>query len=323
VAHVQQTLLEAIALVVIVIVVFLQSWRAAIIPILAIPVSLVGAFAVLLGFGYSLNNLSLFGLVLAIGIVVDDAIVVVENVERNLRAGMNPKDAAHKTMDEVSGALIAIALVLTAVFVPTAFITGISGQFYRQFALTIASATLISCFVSLTLSPALAALVLRPRSAEGEPESGSGPRGIWRRFSHAFDNGFDRLSTRYGALTARTVRRTSLMLVIYVGLIALAGWRFAVTPVGFIPAQDQGYFIAVTQLPPGAALTRTDAVVRQEMDIARKTPGVDHVVAFVGLDGASFTNAPNAATMFIQILLSVSEYPNFVEMMRAYKRENP
>ncbi len=297
--HVQQTLFEAIFLVVIVVLVFLQSWRAALIPILAIPVSLVGAFAVMAAFGFSLNSLSLFGLVLAIGIVVDDAIVVVESVERNLEAGMEPKEAARKTMDEVGGALIAIALVLTAVFVPTAFITGVSGQFYKQFALTIASATLISCLVSLTLSPAMAALLLRPREAEPAPATG------WRRpvqrLANGFNQNFDRLGDRYGALTARTIRTLGLMGLIYLGLLAFAGWRFAATPTGFIPAQDQGYFIAVVQMPPGSSLERTDAVVRQAVETALKVKGVNHTVAFAGLDGASFTNAPNAGTMFIQM----------------------
>jgi len=297
--HVQQTLLEAILLVVIVVIVFLQSWRAAVIPIIAIPVSLVGAFAVMAAFGFSLNNLSLFGLVLAIGIVVDDAIVVVENVERNLEEGLEPKEAARKTMDEVGGALIAIALVLTAVFVPTAFISGISGQFYRQFALTIASATLISCLVSLTLSPAMAALLLRRRNPN--PPEATGWRRPLRQFTTGFNRQFDRLSDRYGRLTARTVRTVGVVFVIYVGLLAVAGWRFAATPTGFIPAQDQGYFIAVLQMPPGSSLERTDVVMRQAVDTALKVKGVHHTVAFAGLDGASFTNAPNAGTMFIQM----------------------
>ncbi len=297
--HVQQTLIEAILLVVVVVIIFLQSWRAAIIPILAIPVSLVGAFAVMAGFGFSLNNLSLFGLVLAIGIVVDDAIVVVENVERNLRMGMPPKEAAHRTMDEVGGALIAIALVLTAVFVPTAFISGISGQFYKQFALTIASATLISCLVSLTLSPALAALVLKAR--DEHPALAKGWRRPFQAFGDGFNRGFEQLSERYGQLTSRTVRMTLVIAIVYVGLIALAGWRFAATPTGFIPAQDQGYFIAVAQLPAGSSLARTDAVMREAMQTAAKVKGVHHTVAFAGLDGASFTNAPNAGTMFIQM----------------------
>ena len=208
---VQQTLFEAVALVVLVVLIFLQSWRAAIIPVLAIPVSLIGTFAVLAAFGFSLNNLSLFGLVLAIGIVVDDAIVVVENCERELRNGHSPRDAAYLTMEEVGGALIAIALTLCAVFVPTAFISGISGQFYKQFALTIASATVISCIVSLTLSPALAALLLRPHQ---EYRVATGWRRPFQIFSDRFNQGFDQLSDRYGRLPARAVRATALLLVV-------------------------------------------------------------------------------------------------------------
>ncbi len=303
IASVQQTLIEAIFLVVLVVLIFLQSWRAAVIPVLAIPVSLVGTFAVMAAFGYSLNNLSLFGLVLAIGIVVDDAIVVVENVERELKNGHSPRDAAYMTMDEVGGALIAIALTLCAVFVPTAFISGISGQFYKQFALTISSATLISCLVSLTLSPALAALLLRSHDEHAAPPAG------WRRapaaFADGFNRGFDWLSDRYGKVTARTVRTIGVVLIVYVGLLALAAWRFGVTPVGFIPAQDQGYLIGVVQLPPGSSLERTQAVIDKAVKIVRATRGVDHEVAITGLDGASFSNAPNAGTMFIQM----DDYP--------------
>ncbi|MGI4876032.1 MAG: efflux RND transporter permease subunit, partial [Janthinobacterium lividum] len=236
---VQHTLVEAVALVVLVVLIFLQSWRAAVVPILAIPVSLIGTFAIMAAFGYSLNNLSLFGLVLAIGIVVDDAIVVVENVERELRNGYSPHDAAYRTMDEVGGALIAIALTLCAVFVPTAFISGISGQFYKQFALTIASATLISCLVSLTLSPALAGLLFKPHD-----DHATRPHGFFapvQRAANGFNNGFAWLSDRYGRVTARTVRTIGLVIIVYVVLLGLAGWRFAATPTGFIPAQDQGY----------------------------------------------------------------------------------
>ena len=296
---VQQTLIEAIALVVLVVLVFLQSWRAAIIPVLAIPVSLIGTFAVMAAAGFSLNNLSLFGLVLAIGIVVDDAIVVVENVERELRNGLSPHDAATATMDEVGGALVAIALTLCAVFVPTAFISGISGQFYKQFALTIASATLISCLVSLTLSPALAALLLKPYD-----EHGDAPHG-WlapvQRAANGFNRGFDWLSDRYGRVTARLVRLIGVVLIAYVCLLGLAGWRFAVTPTGFIPAQDQGYLIGVIQMPPGASLERTDALLHTTIAQSRRIGGVNHVVAIAGLDGASFSNAPNAATLFLAL----------------------
>jgi hydrophobe/amphiphile efflux-1 (HAE1) family protein len=297
--EVRKTLIEAVMLVALVVVIFLQTWRAAIIPVVAIPISLIGSFTVMSAFGASLNNLSLFGLVLAIGIVVDDAIVVVENVERNLEAGMSPREAAYRTMDEVGAALIAIALVLVAVFVPTAFITGISGQFYRQFALTIASATVISAMVSLTLSPALAALVLRRRPDHPVRERG------WRRpiqvFAERFNGAFRALSDRYGRLTARTVRRGLMMLAIYAVLLLLTIWRFAATPTGFIPAQDQGYFIAVVQLPPGSSLARTDALVREVTKAALDTKGVVHAAAFAGLDGTTFTNAPNAGTIFLPL----------------------
>lgn len=296
---VQETLVEAIILVVLVVLIFLQSWRAALIPVLAIPVSLVGTFAIMAGFGYSLNNLSLFGLVLAIGIVVDDAIVVVENVERELRAGKSPRDAAFATMDEVGGALIAIALTLCAVFVPTAFISGISGQFYKQFALTISAATLISCLVSLTLSPALAALLFKPHEAHHDE-----PRGRFafvQRAANGFNRGFDWLSDRYGRLTARTVRTIGIVLVLYVVLLGIAGWRFNATPTGFIPAQDQGYLIGVVQMPPGSTLERTQAVMSQAVKSAREVKGVHHIVNIAGLDGASFSNAPNAGTMFLAL----------------------
>jgi HAE1 family hydrophobic/amphiphilic exporter-1 len=297
ISAVEHTLVEAVILVALVVLVFLQSWRAAFVPIIAIPISLVGTGAVLAAFGFSLNNLSLFGLVLAIGIVVDDAIVVVENISRLMeQKGISPRQAAHDTMDEVSGALIAIALVLMGVFIPTAFIPGISGQFYRQFALTIVSATAISAFVSLTLSPAVAALILKPK-AEGE----TARKGLLARGAQKFNRGFDRLSERYGRFTARAVRALVPIGIAYVLLIALAGWRFYATPTGFIPAQDQGYLIGVIQMPPGASLQRTDEVLRQAQQIALKHPGARDTVAFAGLDGATFTNAPNAAAMFVAL----------------------
>jgi hydrophobe/amphiphile efflux-1 (HAE1) family protein len=298
VREVQKTIIEAAVLVVLVVVLFLQSWRASIIPLAAIPVSLIGTFAVLQAFGFSLNTLSLFGLVLAIGIVVDDAIVVVENAERNLHEGMTPREAAYRTMDEVGGALIAIALVLSAVFVPTAFIPGISGQFYQQFALTIASATLISCLVSLTLSPALAALLLRPK--------GDAPRSLAGRLAAGFFDGFnaafDRLARAYGAGVAKTVRVSALVLVVYAGLVVLTGVQFWRAPGGFIPAQDQGYFVTIVQLPPGSSLARTDTVVQRAIRDLRAIPGVAHTAAFSGFDAATFTNASNAAAIFFTVI---------------------
>ena len=291
-----ETVLEAILLVVLVVILFLQTWRAAIVPIVAIPISLIGTFFVMSLFGFSLNNLSLFGLVLAIGIVVDDAIVVVENVERNIAAGLSPHDAARKSMDEVGGALIAIALVLCAVFVPAAFITGISGQFYRQFALTIAGATIISLIVSLTLSPAMCALLLKPHSADHRER-------WWMRpingFFRLFNAGFDGLGRGYGWLTARVVRFALIMLVVYAGVLAFGLREFSRTPAGFIPQTDQGYLVAVMQLPGGAALDRTDAVNRRVSELAMQVPGVVHAVNLVGFSGATFTNAPNSGTIFV------------------------
>src|SRR5262245_12488845 len=290
------TIYEAIILVVLVVILFLQTWRASIIPIVAIPISLIGTFAVMAAFGFSLNNLSLFGLVLAIGIVVDDAIVVVENVQRNLEQGMSPKDAAHRTIDEVGNALVAIALVLGAVFIPAAFISGISGQFFRQFAITIAAATGISLIVSLTLSPALCALLLKPPQAETKS------RPLLLRPVHGFFAGFnwlfDRLARGYGSVTRRLVRLTAVVLVVYAGLIALTGWQFVRAPTGFIPPQDIGYLITVIQLPPGSSLARTDAVVRRATEIILDTEGVVATASFAGFDGATFTNAPNAGAIF-------------------------
>ncbi|HMN38824.1 MAG TPA: multidrug efflux RND transporter permease subunit [Hyphomicrobium sp.] len=292
------TILEAIVLVVIVVIVFLQTWRAAIIPIVAIPVSLIGTFFLMAVFGFSLNNLSLFGLVLAIGIVVDDAIVVVENVERNMALGMSPREASYKTMDEVGTALIAIALVLTAVFVPSAFITGISGQFYRQFALTIAGATVISLIVSLTLSPALCALLLKS-SDHGKKRSLL----MWpvHAFFRAFNWGFDRMSAGYGWLVGRVVRFAALMLIVYVGIIAFGLNEFRKAPVGFIPQLDAGYLITATQLPPAASLARTDEVNKRVVELALEVPGVSHAVNFIGFSGATRTNASNAGAVFVTL----------------------
>ncbi|HKW54355.1 MAG TPA: efflux RND transporter permease subunit, partial [Stellaceae bacterium] len=298
VREVVKTILAAVALVVIVVILFLQTWRASVIPIAAIPISLIGTFAVLAALGFSLNNLSLFGLVLAVGIVVDDAIVVVENVERNLRRGMSPREAAHRTMDEVGGALIAIALTLCAVFVPAAFISGISGQFFRQFAVTIAASTVISCLISLTLSPALCALLFQPHgTAADRPRRSPVVRPLFAFFG-AFNRGFEWLSERYGRLATRLIRMSAVVLVVYAALIGLTGWQFGRVPTGFIPEQDQGYLITVVQLPPGASLARTDAVVRKATEIILGTPGVAHAVPFAGFDGATFTNAPNAGAIF-------------------------
>ncbi|MEO6217111.1 MAG: efflux RND transporter permease subunit, partial [Sphingomonas sp.] len=297
---VYHTLFEAIILVALVVLLFLQSGRATLIPVIAVPVSLVGSLAMLAAFGFSLNNLSLFGMVLAVGIVVDDAIVVVENIERLMEEkGLTPRQAAHETMDEVSGALIAISLVLCGVFIPTSFIPGISGQFYQQFALTIVSAAVISAFVSLTLSPALAALILKPKSHESEPRPGV--LGLPGRFARGFNNGFKRLGERFGKYTARAVRTLALVGIVYACLIGLAGWRFAATPTGFIPAQDQGYLIAVVQLPPGSSLQRTSEIMAQVNAIAMKNPSTEATVAFAGLDGATFSTAPNAGAMFIPL----------------------
>jgi hydrophobe/amphiphile efflux-1 (HAE1) family protein len=295
--EVEHTILIAVLLVVLVVILFLQTWRAAVIPIVAIPVSLTGTFFYMTLFGFSLNNLSLFGLVLAVGIVVDDAIVVVENVERNIEAGMKPREAAYKSMDEVGGALIAISLTLGAVFIPTAFITGISGQFYRQFALTIAGATSISLLVSLTLSPALCAILLKPHSERGQKQS------IITRpikvFFGLFNRFFDWFSHGYSRLVAGVVGVAGIMLVVYAMLLAGGAFEFNRAPVGFIPQLDRGYIIVAVQLPPGAALDRTDKVLRRAVDIALDTPGVSGAVNFVGFSGATFTQASNSGAAFL------------------------
>lgn len=296
--EVYKTIFEAAVLVAIVVLIFLQSWRTALIPIVAIPVSLVGTLAFLLAFGISLNMLSLFGLVLAIGIVVDDAIVVVENVERNLRSGMSPSQAAHVTMDEVGTAVVAISLVLIAVFVPTAFIPGITGQFYRQFAVTISVATAISALNSLTLSPALAAIVLRPHEH-------SKPTGIFSRAGEwaadKFNGGFDRLSDGYSWIVRRMVNTKFALACSTVAFLALLGSTFYMTqivPRGFIPTMDQEYALVVVQLPDGASLNRTDDVVRRASAIMNKMPGIAHTASFAGFSGATFTNASNQGLIF-------------------------
>jgi len=296
---VQHTLFEALILVVVVIMVFLQTWRAAIIPIVAIPISLIGSMAALLALGFSINSLSLFALVLAVGIVVDDAIVVVENVERNLREGLSPRDAARLTMDEVSGAVIAIGLVLLSVFIPTAFVSGIPGLFYRQFAVTISAAAVISVFMSLTLTPALAALLLKPH--EHEKKSRFAPINWVHKAGAKFNEGFDWLSTRYGHLTGANVRRVAVMLVIYAGLIGIAVWRFGATPGGFIPDQDQGALIGVISLPPGSSGERTDAIMRKAMQIAGDMPGVDQALGFSGYNVASSSMESNSGALFLKL----------------------
>ena len=292
------TVFIAIALVVGVVFLFLQTWRATIIPVVAIPISLVGTFSILHALGISINNLSMFGLILAVGIVVDDAIVVVENVERNIARGMKPREAAHKTMEEVSTALIAIALTLCAVFVPAAFISGISGLFFTQFAVTISASTIISVIVSLTLSPALCAVLLKEHDAHAQP------RGLGRLLKNAFgifNRGFEWLSNSYGRMTARFVRATAVIGVIYLGLIGLTGLQMSRLPTGFIPEQDIGYQAVIVILPPGSSLERTDAVVREVNDIVLKVPGVEHNSPVAGLDVTTSTIAPNVGTVFYSL----------------------
>jgi hydrophobe/amphiphile efflux-1 (HAE1) family protein len=293
---VYHTLFEAVILVVLVILVFLQNWRAAIIPIVAIPVSLIGTAVMLAAVGYSLNNLSLFGLVLAIGIVVDDAIVVVENVERYIEEGLRPIDAARRSMDEVSGALVAIVLVLCAVFVPTLFITGISGAFYKQFAVTISTATVISLLLSLTLSPALAAILLKHR----ERVASDAPR--WRQWlqkgGDKFNHGFERLSDRYSRLTLKLVQAPLRMMATYAALILATLGLFWTTPAGFVPQQDQGYFLAAGFLPPGSSLARSDEVAHDMANRLLPIKGIRGGVMFAGFHGASRTAAPDAVAIY-------------------------
>jgi multidrug efflux pump len=299
--EVVKTLLEAVMLVVLVVVLFLQTWRASVIPLVAVPISIVGTFAILLGFGFSINTLSLFGLVLAIGIVVDDAIVVVENVERNIEEGLSPRDASYKAMEEVSGPIIAIALVLCAVFVPVAFLSGLTGQFYRQFALTIAFSTVISAFNSLTMSPALASILLKPRGLAPDRLTRILDRllgWVFRPFNRVFKRG----STRYGESVASILQRRGPALAVYVGLVALTIFGFNKVPGGFVPTQDKQYLVAFAQLPEGATLDRTEAVMRQMADIGRKQPGVSNAVQFPGLSINGFVNAPNAGIIFFTLL---------------------
>ncbi|WP_115718361.1 efflux RND transporter permease subunit [Gallaecimonas mangrovi] len=298
VAH---TLLEAIVLVVLVVILFLQTWRASIIPLVAVPVSLVGTFAVMYLFGFSLNALSLFGMVLAIGIVVDDAIVVVENVERNIALGKTPIEATKQAMTEVTGPIIATALVLAAVFVPTAFISGLTGQFYRQFALTIAISTFISAFNSLTLSPALAALLLKGHDAPKDRLTRllDWLLGSW--LFRPFNRFFNRAADGYVFGVRKLVRGSAITLVLYGGLLALTGLSFHHVPSGFVPSQDKQYLVSFAQLPDAATLDRTDAVIRKMSEIALKHPGVEHAVAFPGLSINGFTNSTNSGVLFVTL----------------------
>jgi multidrug efflux pump len=294
------TLLEALALVVLVVILFLQTWRASIIPLLAVPVSIIGTFAIMFMAGFSINALSLFGLVLAIGIVVDDAIVVVENVERNIEEGLRPREATIKAMSEVTSPIIAITLVLCAVFVPIAFIPGLTGQFYRQFALTIAFSTIISAFNSLTLSPALAAILLKSHDAPKDRLT----RGIdlvFGRFFRGFNRFFHRSSELYGGGVNGTLRRKSLSVGAYVLLLGLAYFGFQAVPPGFVPVQDKQYLVSFAQLPDGATLDRTEKVIRDMSDIALKEPGVESAVAFPGLSINGFINSSSAGIVFVTL----------------------
>ena len=294
------TLLEAVALVVIVVILFLQTWRASVIPLLAVPISIVGTFAPMYLFGFSINALSLFGLVLAIGIVVDDAIVVVENVERNIENGLSPKDATHQAMSEVSEPIIAIALTLIAVFVPIAFISGLTGMFYRQFALTIAISTVISAFNSLTLSPALAAVLLKPHDAPPDRLTVLMDR-IFGRFFHWFNNIFHRAGNRHSHGVVSALKHKGLMMLGYALLICFGVFMFNMVPKGFVPLQDKQYLVSVAQLPDGATLDRTEAVMKRMSDMILKTPGVQSAVEFPGLSINGFTNSPSSGIIFITL----------------------
>ncbi|MDP2746595.1 multidrug efflux RND transporter permease subunit, partial [Pseudomonas sp.] len=292
------TLLEAIILVVLVVILFLQTWRASIIPLAAVPVSLIGTFAVMHMFGFSLNALSLFGLVLAIGIVVDDAIVVVENVERNIGLGKTPVEATKQAMKEVTGPIVATALVLCAVFIPTAFISGLSGQFYQQFALTIAISTVISAINSLTLSPALAAILLKSHDAPKDRFSKLLDRLFGGWLFKPFNRAFDRASHGYVGTVKRVLRGSGIALFVYAGLMGLTYLGFATTPSGFVPPQDKQYLVAFAQLPDAATLDRTEDVIKKMSEIAGKHPGVENTVAFPGLSINGFTNSPNSGIVF-------------------------
>lgn len=295
------TLFEALILVVLVVILFLQTWRASIIPLVAVPVSLIGTFAVMHLFGFSLNALSLFGLVLAIGIVVDDAIVVVENVERNIGLGLSPVEATKRAMREVTGPIIATALVLCAVFIPAAFISGLTGQFYKQFALTIAISTVISAFNSLTLSPALAAVLLKSHDAPKDRFSKVLDKIFGGWLFRPFNRFFDKASHGYVGTVGRVIRSSGIALLVYAGLMVLTFFGFSNTPTGFVPGQDKQYLVAFAQLPDAASLDRTEEVIKRMSDLALKQPGVDSAVAFPGLSINGFTNSPNAGIVFVTL----------------------
>jgi multidrug efflux pump len=292
------TLIEAIVLVVVVVIVFLQSWRASIIPLLAVPVSIVGTFSLMLAFGFTINALSLFGMVLAIGIVVDDAIVVVENVERNIAAGLTPLEATYEAMREVSGPIIAIALTLVAVFVPLAFMSGLTGQFYKQFAMTIAISTVISAFNSLTLSPALAALLLKDHHAPKDALTRGMDR-LFGPFFKLFNKVFQRGSESYGKGVGKVIGHKAAMLVVYGVLLAAAALMAKVVPGGFVPAQDKDYLVSIVQLPNGASLERTEKVIRAMTDITLKQPGVESAVEYPGMSVNGFMNSSSAGVLFV------------------------
>ncbi|MDW8311036.1 MAG: efflux RND transporter permease subunit, partial [Verrucomicrobiales bacterium] len=295
-----ETLLVAMVLVTVVVVLFLQTWRASVIPLVAVPVSLIGTFAVMSALGFSLNNLTLFGLVLAIGIVVDDAIVVVENVERHIAGGYPPAEATRIAMDEISGAVIAIALVLSSVFIPTAFLPGIEGKFYQQFALTVAVSTLISAFNALTLSPALCALLLQPHHEKTDLLSRLIHGSVGRLF-RGFNRGFESGRAAYLRALRLVLRHGAMVMVLYGGLLVLTWLGFSTVPTGFIPVQDKGALFAYLQLPDGASLSRTREVSARVERMIRETPGVMAVVRLDGFSILSFGAQPNASTLIVRL----------------------
>ena len=298
ISAVVKTLLEALLLVVLVVIVFLQTWRASIIPLLAVPVSVVGTFALMHLFGFSINVLTLFGLILSIGIVVDDAIIVVENVERNIASGLSPKEATMKAMREVTGPIIATTLVLIAVFVPIAFISGLTGQFYRQFSLTIAISTVISAINSLTLSPAMSRLLLKPEGTKKDWLTKSMDF-LFGGFFRWFNRFFNRTSKSYSVNVKSTLKHRGIAMIVYAGLLFATGSMFQIVPQGFVPTQDKQYLVSFTQLPDGSTLERTEEVIREMSEIALATPGVSNAVGFPGLSINGFTNSSSAGIVFV------------------------